>query len=360
MADPVYPSTLPAPQALRRTPLERRQLSAVDRPRDSRPLQFDRGSTENITWPPLTTAQLETLMTWWRGTLHLGGSWFSSSWPCPQGRPVLVRKFTEQPRRTFMAGGFWRVTATVEVRGVGQIPIERDPYQSYVRLLMHMNSDFVDVIGHAMTARGGAVINGGVGLFNLEGVNGFVSADEHSYDFYFGSGDFTIESYIRPDTVSGVQLIAGIWAIPNYDAASNNLWRFFIGDDGAIVFSYRGVDSYQYLFETGIGVVSAGVDQHVSVTKQGDTIRLTVNGVTFPNTVSRTNTGSFIAYSGPLPTMWSATSEGPHLNIGRLQDAGSLTGGGTWYYGGTMHDMRITAIARYTSSFTPPLTPLVY
>lgn len=123
MADPIYPSTLPVPQTLRRTPFERRQLSAADRPRDSRPLQFDRGSTEAVTWPPLTSAQFEELMTWWRETLYLGGSWFSSTWPCPQGRPMLVRKFIEQPRRTFVAGGFWRVAATVEVRGVGQVPI---------------------------------------------------------------------------------------------------------------------------------------------------------------------------------------------------------------------------------------------
>lgn len=124
MANPIYPSTLPVPQTLRSTPFERRQLSTADRPRDSRPLQFDRGATEAVSWPPLTTAQLEELMTWWRITLRLGGSWFSSAWPCPRGRPTLVRKFTAQPHRAFIAGGFWRVTATVELRGVGQTPIE--------------------------------------------------------------------------------------------------------------------------------------------------------------------------------------------------------------------------------------------
>jgi len=117
-----YPESLPCPQSSNVTAAERRMLSSAERPRDASPLQRDRLSYERVTWPPLTTTQSAALLAWWKDTLIYGGSWFAAAWPSPRGSVTQVRKFLEQPKWDFVPGGFWRLSATIEVRGIGLEP----------------------------------------------------------------------------------------------------------------------------------------------------------------------------------------------------------------------------------------------
>lgn len=122
MASVTYPAGLPCPQTSTVTPAERRALSSADRPREARNIQRDRLDYERITWPPMTIAESDTLLTWWRTTLIYGGAWFVATWPLPRGLVAAVRKLREQPKWQFVPGGFWRLSALCEVRGRGMEP----------------------------------------------------------------------------------------------------------------------------------------------------------------------------------------------------------------------------------------------
>src|SRR5690606_36068539 len=112
-----YPSSLPRPQASIVTPAERRQLVSEQRPLYARNIERDRREFEQLTWPPMNAVQMAILREWFNGDLVLGGAWFNATWPLPRGFVTAVRKFLKPPSRSFLGRGYWRVTATCEVRG---------------------------------------------------------------------------------------------------------------------------------------------------------------------------------------------------------------------------------------------------
>lgn len=120
-----YPISLPRPQASIVTPAERRQLSDEQRPRFARAIQRDRREFEQLTWPPMSAADVATFRQWWKEDLSLGGAWFNATWPLPRGFVAAVRKFVKPPQRTYLGRGFWRMTAVCEVRG-RSLPVQRD------------------------------------------------------------------------------------------------------------------------------------------------------------------------------------------------------------------------------------------
>lgn len=117
-----YPESLPVPQTSSITKAERRALSSEDRPREATPMQLDGKEFETLTWKPMRAEQMAVFLAWWRNELIFGGAWFSATWPLPRGMVSAVRKFVQQPQREFVPGGFWRVTATCEIRGSGVFP----------------------------------------------------------------------------------------------------------------------------------------------------------------------------------------------------------------------------------------------
>lgn len=123
MAVVVYPSTLPGPSLSQVTPAERRLLSDVSGgPQQARGVQRDYLAMQRVEWNLLSAAQADEFNVWWRDTLVQGGSWFTSTWPAPQGWVSVVRRFMGVPQWSHMGGGFWRVSAQVQVRGRGMAP----------------------------------------------------------------------------------------------------------------------------------------------------------------------------------------------------------------------------------------------
>ena len=170
-----------------------------------------------------------------------------------------------------------------------------------------------------------------------KGTNSFIQAgilNDPAFDF--GSGDFTIEAWIKPSTVSGTNPVVSNMTGPF--AAEG--WMLFIGS-GALRFNTYNNSGSPTVAMTG-GSVSLNVYQHIAVTRSSTTLRLFLGGnqVATPTTIS----GNLIttnAFSKPL-------------RVGR-----SAYTGQTDDYGGFIDDLRITkGIARYTSNFTPPPTEL--
>ena len=112
-----FPITLPVPQTMQVTPMERAQFSDADRPREARALSLDRLAIVRAVWPALPPAKAEIFRAWWRDTVYQGGAWFNATWPLPQGRVPSVFRFIEQPTWRFVPGGYWRIEAVLEQRG---------------------------------------------------------------------------------------------------------------------------------------------------------------------------------------------------------------------------------------------------
>ena len=143
--------------------------------------------------------------------------------------------------------------------------------------------------------------------------------------FDFGTGDFTVEVWARPNSTSGDQYILS-WECsgPNAGHAGFNIyqgnWRL-----GAFNNDLTG----------GNDGLAAGKWVHLAMAREGTTLRTFINGVLKNNF---TNSDNF-----------SATTD---LTLGKY------AGNATLRFAGYMNDFRVyKGVAKYTSSFNPPTAP---
>lgn len=114
-----YPAGLPVPQTSVISPIERRALSNEDLPREARARSRDRLQFERATWV-MTDAQANLFRSWWETDLTDGAAWFNATWPVPEGLVEKQHCFRTQPAYAFIPGGFWKISAILEVRGRGR------------------------------------------------------------------------------------------------------------------------------------------------------------------------------------------------------------------------------------------------
>jgi hypothetical protein len=217
----VYPSDLPHPQAISTSWPERRALSSD--PFVVRAIETDRRMFQDIQFPPMTPAQAASFRSWWKDTLLRGATWWAATWPLPAGIVAGYRRFIAPPKRTFIPGGMWSISATVEVMGAGLPPVDyRDEFFAYVVALNHfdeavpnpnpsLNSAvFYDELGNGYQIRsqsgsvGGQVTGGELYLPADAGGAGYANVcqclggaiDRPGFD---ADGDFCIEFSLRPN-----------------------------------------------------------------------------------------------------------------------------------------------------------------
>jgi hypothetical protein len=195
---------------------------------------------------------------------------------------------------------------------------------------------------HTIAANGGAKIittqadpfsvNGGVGY--LDGVDDYLSLPG-SPDFSSGSGDFTIETWVKLET--STTHYPPLFCLRT---DSNNILAFFIRNSNAP--TYQSKLELQ-VKKAGTWIIEAyghmTIDtnwHHTAVSRSGNTYRLFVDGV-----IVQTHTNS-----AELPNF--ATTQ-PW--IGRS----AFTDDNTFYYRkGFSSDFAFTRRAKYTTNFTPP------
>ena len=211
-----------------------------------------------------------------------------------------------------------------------------DPYWSNVASLLHFDgadgsTTFTDQKGHVWTPSGNAQIDtaqskfgGASGLF--DGSGDYITAASHA-DFGFGTGDFTIEAFVRvPGTGSDMTLfdnrLAGALGIAIYSSIASGISAQKWGTATNVVVAAVGT------------VLTPNTWIHLAVARQGTTVRGFRDGaLEFTYTDSRTY----------------ASSAGARYGISSA--AGQP-------YNGHIDDARVTkGVARYTSAFTPPTAP---
>ena len=121
-----YPEGLPAPTTGSVTITERRKGSTIGGRKNFRTFQRDRHGQRTIAFT-FTPMQAAIFREWWAEWLQCGGGWFAAEWPLPWTRGPSVFRFQDPPQWALIGGtptgqGYWRVTATVEIRGRGMLP----------------------------------------------------------------------------------------------------------------------------------------------------------------------------------------------------------------------------------------------
>jgi hypothetical protein len=174
----------------------------------------------------------------------------------------------------------------------------------------------------APTVAYSALTNGGSGYF--DGTGDYLSSPIDAA-FQFGTGDFTVESWWYPTTISSTyQSIAGVWLTSQYG------WLLQVRSTDILI--AVGGGSFTVV---GSATIAANQWHHVAATRSGTTVRVFLNGVLL-------NSGTSSA---------SATASTP-LQIGRNED------GNQQYVNGYLSGTRLVkGGALYTATFTPPTSP---
>jgi hypothetical protein len=218
-------------------------------------------------------------------------------------------------------------------------PENGDTYRNNVVLNMRMNA-LTDDTGKAVTVVGNTTVSTstkkyGSGSAYFDGNGDYLTLAD-SADWEFGSGDFTIEAWINA-TLTGWHAVVS----QRNTAASQSAFIFYTDQTtGLLTFALStSGTAFTHTLTSGTTYVQANVWTHVAAARNGNTLRLFIDGV-LVGTMSVT--GATI-YNSTVPLM---------------------VGGDTYsspssFMNGYIDDLRITkGIARYTTDFTPPTTEL--
>lgn len=218
-----------------------------------------------------------------------------------------------------------------------------DPNFANVSLLLHFDgadgsTTFTDnspspkspssVNGNVQIDTAQSKFGGASGLF--DGAGDWVQyASDSSFDF--GSGNFTIEAWVRPAS-AGVQGTLMEYGLPAAFSDSQQCFTLFVQATNNIY--SRVTTAAGSVGFVGTETLVAGQFNHVAFVRDGLTLRQFVNGVAAGTAAV---SGSINAPSGRV------------LKIGKYVDSSPI------YYAGWVDDLRITkGVARYTANFTPP------
>jgi hypothetical protein len=155
-------------------------------------------------------------------------------------------------------------------------------------------------------------------------------SDHADWQLGGGTGDFTIESwfYITDNPAS-----TSVYAICGQIADASNHWGFGYWNDGGTYKMYFWVKSGGtfILNATGATALTLGQLYHCAITRSGNDFKFWVNGI---------QAGSTTTASITIPNINGS------LTIGMFNNG--------YYLNGYLSDIRISSVARYSATFTPP------
>ena len=175
----------------------------------------------------------------------------------------------------------------------------------------------IETLGNAQIST--SVKKYGTGSMYFDGTGDYLNLPS-SQELIMGTGDFTIEMWVYATTVTGNYYLA------NLGTETTGRYQLII-TNGSLTTNYYGNVSV-----TMGGTITINTWTHIAVSRSGSTISGFING----NLLGTTETNSSSIGNGPL-------------KIGS-DSAGNNN------FNGYIDDLRITkGVARYTSSFTPPI-----
>ncbi len=187
---------------------------------------------------------------------------------------------------------------------------------------------------HTITANGGVrwlAPKIGAGAIALDGSGDYLSTASSS-DFSFGSGDFTLEGWVKLNSTGDQYFLSSHGSV----AASR---EFYFGLESSTLMFYYYYGSSSESSVSSSWTPSANTWYHVAVCRNGADLRLFVDG-------------SQLGSTHDISTRYLHNNV-YDLLVGALTNTGgSITGSVDGY----MDEVRISSTARYTTTFTPSTT----
>jgi hypothetical protein len=244
--------------------------------------------------------------------------------------------------------GLKRVTsvpsaADIGTDGIVLAELAGGGWDQYTKLMLHMNgtdgsTTFTDEIGKMVTAYGNAQIDtaqskfgGASGLFN--GTGDYLYTPDHD-DWYFGTGDFTIDSCVRFNAVP-----SNTWMMfwDQYQDNSNEVFFGLLDDSGTKYWRFIvRVGGSTIIALSKTATVAPNTWYHIALVRSGNSWMLFQDGSQLGTT--DTDTDAIPDLAG---NVW----------------IGAYRYDSTTYYSlnGWLDEFRVSkGIARWTSNFTPP------
>ncbi len=222
---------------------------------------------------------------------------------------------------------------------VGALKVFRTGADKYAKLLIHANeangaTTLIDseAVPKTITANGNASTTSSQGKFgnsaSFDGTGDYLSLAD-SADWNFGSGDFTIDMWVRFNVIGTY-----ITLVQHWGAGGTREWDLMY-NDGNLFFRYTTDGSTDQITSKAWSP-STNTWYHITAVRNGSAITLFVDGVQL---------GTDGTASG---SMYTSTN---NLYIGGAYD-------GSYQLNGYLDELRISkGIARWTSNFTPPARP---
>lgn len=203
--------------------------------------------------------------------------------------------------------------------------------------LLHLDGNFNDAsqYGFPMSKSAGtsSYVTGkfGQGLDVTSGGYPYIANDP---SFAFGTGDFTIETWVKSALTASAPIATSGVSTVSQD------WSFYLLTDGSLGFTIlSGVPARTVCTSAAGAFPNDGSFHHVAAVRQSSLLTLYVDGVGVASgaiTESLPATSAFIYFGG--------LENGSHTNTGSI--------------GGVLDESRISVgVARWVSNFTPPASP---
>ena len=236
--------------------------------------------------------------------------------------------------------GTIKTEGSYALKGIGKAV---DGYDSYTKLLLHCEGADASTIvkdekGNMVSMVGTAQLDTaqykfGAASLLLDGNSDYVTVPD-SDDWYFGTADFTIDFWVRFNTLTNQQCLF------SQQVDNNNRWFLIKRSSGAsnlleFVFVSGGVTKANYLQQSWSP--NSGQWYHIEICRSGTTAKLFIDGVQSAMTEN---------------TAFGTNDVG---NIGAILQIGYSTSITACYLDGWIDEFRVSkGIARHTSNFTAP------
>lgn len=209
-------------------------------------------------------------------------------------------------------------------------------------LLMHFDgangsTTMTDVYGHTCAAHNGSQLVTSVYEFGGSSVQlgggvtiaEYVSVTQNTTEFDFGTGDFTIEFWVRTPGISsnhGIPIAYGA-------AGSTGYYIQMTNDAATTPYLDLGLTNLGVVLSSTHGLMANNVWHAVALVRQGGTFTFYIDGVAAGSTAAYTST--------------NISAPGSNLLIGVGRDLGAT------YDLIYIDELRLSNFARYTSNYTP-------
>jgi hypothetical protein len=164
----------------------------------------------------------------------------------------------------------------------------------------------------------------GTSSIALDGTTNTDVGIAESSDFAFGTGDFTVETWVYANSWSGYHTI---WSSGNVSNVGN--FAAYINGGNNLEIYNNGVGPA--LFTASFSALSTNTWYHFAIVRESGTMTFYINGSSVGS--------SAVSYN------FTAIGSASYL---------ASDGEGGYYFSGYVQDLRITRAAVYTGSFTPP------